>query len=308
MGVGSQFISCDANGEVNMSESHDPTSAWREALAQGQQAFLKFYAQQAPGQPMPQFAEWWAKFGAPKTAPGGPDAAGMYLAACDHFFALTRAFMEQLPKQPNTAVDAQDLAKRFAAGLEEWFQKSGAPGKTAWTQGLELPSLGVTRQQQELWQRVLELTKRYQELQSELSAQWTAVGREAAQKFGAELAAASKSGKGIADLKSLYDRWIDNAEKAYSTHAHQEKYAGLLAGLTNTLNEIKAKQRELIECWAQQFDLPTRSEINSMHARFKAMQQQLHALHATDRKAKPKSKPKPKPRAARAARKPARKR
>jgi hypothetical protein len=74
------------------------------------------------------------------------------------------------------------------------------------------------------------------------------------------------------------------------------------------LNEIKAKQRELIECWAQQFDLPTRSEINSMHARFKAMQQQLHALHATDRKAKPKSKPKPKPRAARAARKPARKR
>jgi hypothetical protein len=291
-----------------MSESHDPTSAWRDALAQGQQAFLKFYAEQAPGQPMPQFAEWWAKFGAPKTTPG-PDAAGLYLAACDHFFALTRAFMEQLPTQPNAAIDAQGLAKKFAAGLEEWFQKSGAPGKTAWTQGLELPSLGVTRQQQELWQRVLELTKRYQELQSELSAQWSAVGREAAQKFGAELAAASKSGKGFADLKSLYDRWIDSAEKAYSTHAHQEKYAGLLSGLTNTLNEIKAKQRELIECWAQQFDLPTRTEINSVHSRLKAMQQQLHELGGKSSprpaaKAAAKSKLKPK----RAARKPARKR
>jgi hypothetical protein len=289
-----------------MSESHDPTSAWREALAQGQQAFLKFYAQQAPGQPMPQFAEWWAKFGAPKTTPG-PDAAGLYLAACDHFFALTRAFMEQLPNQPN-AMDAQGLAKKFAAGLEEWFQKSGAPGKTAWTQGLELPSLGVTRQQQELWQRVLELTKRYQELQSELSAQWSSVGREAAQKFGAELAAASKSGKGFADLKSLYDRWIDSAEKAYSERAHQEKYAGLLSGLTNTLNEIKAKQRELIECWAQQFDLPTRTEINSVHSRLKAMQQHLHELREKSTvkpaaKAKPRAKPKPK-----RARKPARKR
>ena len=286
-----------------MSESPDPTKAWRDALAQGQQAFLKFYTEQAPGQPMPQFAEWWAKFGAPKTSPG-PDAAGLYLAACDHFFTLTRAFMEQLPNQQNAGMDAQSMAKKFAAGLEEWFQKSAAPGKTAWTQGLELPSLGVTRQQQDLWQRVLELTKRYQELQTQLSAQWSAVGREAAQKFGAELAAASKSGKGFGDLKSLYDRWIENAEQAYSTHAHQEKYAGLLAGLTNTLNEIKAKQRELIESWAQQFDLPTRTEINLVHSRLKAMQQQLHELREPKPRAKPETKAKPK----RAARKPARKR
>ena len=288
-----------------MSESPDPTKAWRDALAQGQQAFLKFYTEQAPGQPMPQFAEWWAKFGAPKTSPG-PDAAGLYLAACDHFFTLTRAFMEQLPNQQNAGLDAQGIAKKFAAGLEEWFQKSAAPGKTAWTQGLELPSLGVTRQQQDLWQRVLELTKRYQELQTQLSAQWSAVGREAAQKFGAELAAASKSGKGFGDLKSLYDRWIENAEQAYSTHAHQEKYAGLLAGLTNTLNEIKAKQRELIESWAQQFDLPTRTEINSVHSRLKAMQQQLHELREPKPRAKPETKAKAKPK--RAARKPARKR
>ena len=288
-----------------MSESPDPTKAWRDALAQGQQAFLKFYTEQAPGQPMPQFAEWWAKFGAPKTSPG-PDAAGLYLAACDHFFTLTRAFMEQLPNQQNAGMDAQSMAKKFAAGLEEWFQKSAAPGKTAWTQGLELPSLGVTRQQQDLWQRVLELTKRYQELQTQLSAQWSAVGREAAQKFGAELAAASKSGKGFGDLKSLYDRWIENAEQAYSTHAHQEKYAGLLAGLTNTLNEIKAKQRELIDSWAQQFDLPTRTEINSVHSRLKAMQQQLHELREPKPRAKPETKAKAKPK--RAARKPARKR
>ena len=259
-----------------MSEPNDPTKAWRDALAQGQQAFMKFYADQAPGQPMPQFAEWWAKFGAPKTTPG-PDAAGLYLAACDHFFALTRAFMEQLPAA-NADMDPKNLAKNFAAGLEAWFQKSGAPGKTAWTQGLELPSLGVTRQQQELWQRILELTKRYQELQSDLSTQWSAVGREAAQKFGAELSAAQKAGKSVADLKSLYDRWIDNAEKAYSAQAHQESYAKVLSGLTNTLNEIKAKQRELIECWAQQFDLPTRSELNTVHSRVKALQQQLHGL------------------------------
>src|SRR5271170_8197033 len=163
--------------------------------------------------------------------------------------------MEQLPLQPNAKdVDPESLAKNFAAGLEAWFQKSGTPGKTAWTEGLELPSLGLTRQQQELWQRILELTQRYQELQAALATQWSAVGREAAQRFGAELAAAQKPGKGFADLKSLYDRWIENAEKAYSAQAHQESYARVLADLTNTLNEIKAKQRELIECWTQQFD------------------------------------------------------
>jgi class III poly(R)-hydroxyalkanoic acid synthase PhaE subunit len=253
-------------------------NAWREALAQGQQTFLNFCLSQGPGQPKPQFAEWWAKFAAPKTS-AGPDAAGLYLAACDHFFNLTRAFMEQLPLQPNAKdIDPQALAKKFAAGLEAWFQKSGTPGKTAWTQGLELPSLGVTRQQQELWQHILELTQRYQELQSELAAQWSAVGREAAQKFGAELAAAQQPGKSFGDLKSLYDRWIDNAEKAYSTQAHQEKYARVLADLTNTLNDIKAKQRELIESWTQQFDLPTRTELNTVHARIKAMQHQLQEM------------------------------
>ena len=66
------------------------------------------------------------------------------------------------------------------------------------------------------------------------------------------------------------------------------------------MNEIKAKQRELIECWAQQFDLPTRTEINSVHSRLKGIQQQLHALHE-----KAGAKPKPKPKRAR---KPARKR
>jgi class III poly(R)-hydroxyalkanoic acid synthase PhaE subunit len=264
--------------ESTVNESNDPLDAWREALAQGQQTFLSFLSNQAAGKPAPQFAEWWTKFGAPKSAPG-PDAAGMYLAACDHFFALTRAFMEQLPAQPSAKdLDPQSIAKNFAAGLEAWFQKSGAPGKTAWTQGLELPSLGLTRQQQELWQRILELTKRYQELQAALATQWSAVGREAAQKFGAELAAAQQAGKGFADLKSLYDRWIDNAEKAYSTQAHQESYARVLADLTNTLNEIKGKQREMIEGWAQQFDLPTRTELNTVHSRIKAMQRQLHEL------------------------------
>ncbi len=195
------------------------------------------------------------------------------------FFALTRAFMEQLPLQANAKdMDPQSLAKNFAAGLEAWFQKNGTPGKTAWTQGLELPSLGPTRRQQELWQGILELTKRYQELQSALAAQWSAVGREAAQQFGAELAAAQQPGKSFADLKSLYDRWIENAEKAYSAQAHQEGYARLLADLTNTLNEIKARQRELIECWTQQFDLPTRTELNAVHARIKAMQRQLQEL------------------------------
>ena len=177
-------------------------------------------------------------------------------------------------------LDPSGKVKNFAAGFEQWMQQNAVPGMTAWAPTAALPGLGATREQQALWQRILELAARYQELQSKLAAQWASVGGEAAQQFSAEMAAATEAGKSFSNLKSLYDRWIDHAEKSYSAQAHQKGYAGLLADLTNTLNELNAKQRELMESCTRQFDLPTRAELNTVHLRMKEMQRQLDDLRA----------------------------
>jgi class III poly(R)-hydroxyalkanoic acid synthase PhaE subunit len=228
-----------------------------------------------------------------------PDAQQLYRKANEQFLGLARAVREQLSQRDAPAADALAAAKRFAAGLEHWFAQNAAPGTAAFGSGLQPPSLGVTREQQELFSQVLELTRRFQELQATLSAKWAQVGRQAAEQFSAKLAAAKAPGSDSAALKSWYDAWIDEAEKAYSDQAHQESYARVLGDLTNTVNELKSKQRELVESWAQPFDLPTRSELNTVHLRMKEMQRELRALQdalAAKNAAKPRrAKPKPAP-------------
>jgi class III poly(R)-hydroxyalkanoic acid synthase PhaE subunit len=190
-------------------------------------------------------------------------------------------------------------AQQFAAGLEQWFAQSGSAGAAAFGPGLHSLSLGITREQQELWTQVLDLTRRFQALQSALSAKWTDIGRQAAQQFSATLNVAKAPGTDFAGLKSLYDAWIDEAEKAYSAQAHQPDFARVLGELTNTVNELKSKQRELVETWAQQFDLPTRSELDTVHLRMKEMQRELREVQevlAAKSLAKPRrARPKPAP-------------
>lgn len=193
-------------------------------------------------------------------------------------------------------LDPSGKVKNFAAGFEQWMQQNAVPGMAAWAPTASLPGIGANREQQALWQRILELTARYQELQSKLAEQWASVGGKAAQAFSAEMTAATEAGKSFANLKSLYDRWIDHAEKSYSAQAHQKNYAGLLADLTNTLNELNAKQRELMESCTKQFDLPTRAELNTVHLRLKEMQRQLDQVRGPSAQAAAKPQPVKKPR------------
>ena len=263
-----------------MSDANDPLEAWRSVLAQGQQAFQNYVSQLYPGSAPSQFADGWSKVGASHTG-AAPDIANLYLASCDHFFGMTRAFMEQMSLPASSpAPDPRAQGKKFAADFEQWFAPGAAAGNTAFAQGLQWPGAGATSEAQKLWQSVMELTQRLQSLQTTLADTWAATGREAAQQFGAQLATAQAAGKDFAGLKPLYDAWIDNAEKAYSKQAHQEAYAQLLGDLTNTVNELKSKQRELIETWSRQFGLPTRSELDAVHLRMKEMQRELRELQA----------------------------
>jgi class III poly(R)-hydroxyalkanoic acid synthase PhaE subunit len=228
-----------------------------------------------------------------------PQADELYRKANEQFLGLARAVTEQLAGREAPSEDPMAAAQRFAASLEHWFTQSGSAGTAAFGPGLQMPSLGVTREQQELWAQVLELTQRFQALQSMLSAKWTDIGRQAAQQFSAKLSAAKVPSTDFTGLKSLYDAWIDEAEKAYSAQAHQQAFAQVLGDLTNTVNELKSKQRELVETWAQQFDLPTRSELDTVHLRMKEMQRELRDLQealgaqraTTPRRAKPKPAP-----------------
>ncbi len=147
------------------------------------------------------------------------------------------------------------------------------PGLGAAGAGFNLPSLGPTREQQESWQRLLQLGARCAQAQAQVSGQWNDIIGKALRELSERLAPRLKSGAAPGSLKEVYDLWVDSAESVYAQAARGAAFVQAQAELTNTTSQLRSAQRELLEEWARQFDLPTRAELNSIH-------QQLRELKA----------------------------
>lgn len=147
---------------------------------------------------------------------------------------------------------------------------SGFPGMGG---AASMPALGPTREQQESWQRLAQLSMRCAQAQMQVSAQWNDIIGKALRELAERLAPRLKSGTTPASMKEIYDLWVDSAESVYAQAARAGAFVQAQAELTNATSQLRSAQRELLEEWARQFDLPTRSELNSIH-------QQLRDLKA----------------------------
>jgi class III poly(R)-hydroxyalkanoic acid synthase PhaE subunit len=135
------------------------------------------------------------------------------------------------------------------------------------------PALGPGREQQESLQRLAQLGMRCAQAQMQVGAQWNDIIGKALRELGERLAPRLKSGAAPASMKEVYELWVDSAENVYAQAARAGAFVQAQAELTNATSLLRSAQRELLEEWARQFDLPTRSELNSIH-------QQLRDLKA----------------------------
>jgi class III poly(R)-hydroxyalkanoic acid synthase PhaE subunit len=147
---------------------------------------------------------------------------------------------------------------------------SGLPGMGG---AFSMPALGPAREQQESWQRLGQLGLRCAQAQMQVSAQWNEIIGKALRELAERMAPRLKSGAAPTSMKEIYDLWVDSAEAVYSQAARAGAFVRAQAELTNATSQLRSAQRELLEEWARQFDLPTRSELNSIH-------QQLRDLKA----------------------------
>lgn len=160
------------------------------------------------------------------------------------------------------------------AGMAGIPGMAGFPGAGAAFAG---PALGPTREQQESWQRLLQLTARSTQAQLQVSSQWNDIIGRSLRELAERVAPRLKSGAAPGSLKEIYDLWVDSAESVYAQAARSGAFVQAQAELTNASSQLRTAQRELLEEWAKQFDLPTRAELNSIH-------QQLRDLKAALRR------------------------
>jgi hypothetical protein len=140
------------------------------------------------------------------------------------------------------------------------------------------PALGPTRELQEMWQRTAKLGEQLQQAQLRLLEQWNGIVTTALQRLGDRANALLEATPSPETLRSLYDQWIEAAEGAYAQAAHGPAFAAAQAELGNAHSQLRSAQREYLELAAREFDLPTRTEFNSVLQQLRDLKRALHEL------------------------------
>lgn len=149
-----------------------------------------------------------------------------------------------------------------------------------------LPALGLAREQTEAWRDLLAAQAEYQQLEQELRTVWAKVQADALSLLEAlihERRATQGAGgtvPGIEDYRKLYDLWVECGEKVFAQVAHSESYCKLQAQLGNAAIRLRARQQTVIERALKHFDLPTRSELNTVHRQMRELRERVASLEA----------------------------
>lgn len=186
------------------------------------------------------------------------------------------------------AASFADFLREQSLGLfrAPWTPAGSAPPYAM--PAFEIPALGLTRDHQQRSQRAAAAAARMAEAERRLWLLWSDALREAASEFAARGDGSAPTATSMEELHALYDAWIDCAEDAYARVAHGDAFSTALAEFINAGSEWRSEMQAHFERLAQAFDLPTRSELNTLGARLKEVEGQLRGPR---RKARPRTKP-----------------
>ncbi|HWK50130.1 MAG TPA: poly(R)-hydroxyalkanoic acid synthase subunit PhaE [Steroidobacter sp.] len=147
-----------------------------------------------------------------------------------------------------------------------------------------LPAVGLAREQTEAWRELLAAQSEYQHLEQELRTVWARVQTDALAMLEAAIRERRQSqgdaALGIGDYRELYNLWVECGEKVFAQLAHSESYCKLQAQLGNAAIRLKVRQQAVLERALKQFDLPTRSELNTVHKQMRELRERIATLEA----------------------------
>jgi class III poly(R)-hydroxyalkanoic acid synthase PhaE subunit len=261
--------------------SFDPRH-WADAMQKAQGNIMQQWSQ---------FQGLWSQVasnagaGAQSATAGGKEFAQQLASQIEQYVGISRSLWELLGSAA-TQKSAEERLRVFnegLAGLQKTFMAGGAmagavPGSgNAMSWLFAGPALGPAREQQESLQRMSAAAARCAQAQARLATQWNEILSAGLHDLGNRLSPGLQLGQQPGSMKEVYDSWIGSAEKAYASAANNATFIHAQAEFANALSELKLAQREMVEEWARQFNLPTRAELDSLH-------RQVHELTAAVRR------------------------
>ena len=142
-----------------------------------------------------------------------------------------------------------------------------------------LPPIGLAREQTEAWRELVGAHAECKRLEHDLRAVLAKVQMDALGLL--EQRVRERQGqKRIDTFRELYDLWVQCGEQVYSKLAHSEAYSKLQAELGNATMRLRTRVQTVVEHSLKQLDLPTRSELNSVHRQLRELRLEVERLQA----------------------------
>ena len=205
------------------------------------------------------------------------EAGQSYLQGWQQFAQRAGATGAEAPLQAGEAM--------FKSWQEAWVgAASASEGAARQFSDLiaRVPALGLAREHTESWRELMAAQAELQQLEQELRGVWVKVQTDAlamVEQLMRERNEANPKPDG-SNYRELYDLWVECGEKVFSQVAHSEAYCKLQAQLGNAAMRLRARQQAVIERGLKQFDLPTRSELNTVHKQMRELRERVATLEA----------------------------
>ncbi len=178
----------------------------------------------------------------------------------------------------------ESLQKAFAGQAN--FSAMGQSGKDPFAAidplnfFASMPGIGYTREKQEQFNHLYQMWEDYQAKSRDYTASMSRVGLEAVRKFQDYVTNPPEGAAPLTSLKEVYGKWVDICEDIYARYAMTEEYTRIYGEVVNALMAFKKQQNVITDELLDQFNMPTRAEVDSLHKRLHALRSEVAELRA----------------------------
>lgn len=189
---------------------------------------------------------------------------------------LLRQSAQPFSANGNANVQAWENFFKNAAGPQGSFQ--AAPLFDPFGFAASIPGIGYTREKQDSFNHLYQLWSKYEAEMRRYNSEMAAVSLEALKAFQDYVTNPPKDAHPLESLKDIYIKFVDIAEEVFAKYAMSDEYIKLYGDVVNALTAFKKQVGVQADEFMEQINLPSRSEVDTLHKRVHEMRRENQQL------------------------------
>ena len=247
------------------------------AATPGADSYRAYFTQAGKG-----FLDLLEKFHQPGAPLAAEDTLKVWMDQLQKFYG---SLLQQNAQPFDVAAQFKTFTDSFAGGMPNFFGDAfKQSGKTA--SGMydpfgfyaSMPGIGYSREKQDRLNHLYHLWVDFEGQMRRYNIEMTKVAVEALQKFQQYITTPPEGAKPLESLKDVYIKFVDVSEDVFAKFAMSNEYISLYGDVVNALTAFKKGQNTAADEMLEQFGIPNRAEVDSLHKRVHELRRENQQL------------------------------